>query len=342
MRLPYNFIRRRYLDRGFSLVELLVSLLLGLILSAGVVSAYLGAKRNLYYEEQMARMQENGRYAMRLLSRELGMAGFFAGAHASDTIAAAAVGVDCSDRRWVLDSENPLELVNDYAGQSVPVSLHATPLTCLDSAAIVLDTDLIAVKRTAGEASLYKGVPVAGLTTSTIESWYLRRVSGKRPEWEKLSSIDLLDRTRAVPSLGYWEAISRIIFVRKFSDSGIEGDDIPTLCMETLAGNAMTSRCLVEGVENMQLEFGIDTDADGIPNQYKSAPDAQEMARAVTAKVYLLLRSINQVSGHTDDKAYALGQKILKPRNDSYLRRVVSTTVLLRNLIEPIINRSAT
>ena len=55
----------------------MVSMLLGVILSAGFVSTYLGAKRNAFYDEQMARMQESGRYAMRLLSRELAMVGFY-------------------------------------------------------------------------------------------------------------------------------------------------------------------------------------------------------------------------------------------------------------------------
>jgi len=333
MKLPGS---RGHLTGGFSLVELMVSLLLGLILSVGVISAYLATKRNFFYEEQIARMQENGRYALRLLARELVMAGFFGGVHASESIAAAVVGVDCSHKRWVLDNTHPLELVNDYSGQPVPVSLHATPLTCLDSAAIVPDTDLIAVKRTAAEASLRQGNPAADLTTSDVDSWYLRTASGKRPEWEKLRSVDLLNRTGTQPPLSYWDAISRIFFVRKFSDSSIEGDDIPTLCMETLAGNAMTSRCLVEGVENLQLEFGIDLDADGVPDQYKSAPDGEELRRAVTAQIYLLLRSINKISGHRDDRVYTLGQKILAAKNDSYLRRVVSTTVLLRNRIEPI------
>jgi len=328
--------RCKHLACGFSLVELLVSMLLGLLLSAGVVSVYLGAKRNFFYEEQMARMQENGRYALRLLSRELVMAGFFGGVPALDNVFPASVGGDCSDRDWVLDGTHPLELVNDYSGRSAPVSLHATRLTCLDSAAIVLNTDLIAIKRTAGEASLRRGIPAAGLTASTVANWYLRLASGQQPEWEKLRAIDLLDRARAVPSLSYWEAISRIIFIRRFSDSGIAGDDIPSLCMETLAGSAMTTRCLVEGVENMQLEFGIDTDADGVPNQYKSAPVGEELQYAVTAKIYLLLRSINKISGHQDDKTYTLGQKILTAKHDAYLRRVVSATVLLRNRIEPI------
>ena len=61
---------------GFSLVELMVSMFLGVILTAGFVSTYLGAKRSAVYNEELARMQESGRYAMRLLSRELAMVGF--------------------------------------------------------------------------------------------------------------------------------------------------------------------------------------------------------------------------------------------------------------------------
>lgn len=322
--------------QGLSLVELLVAMLLGVILSGGMVTAYLGAKQNSFYEEQMARMQENGRYAMRLLSRELFMAGFFAGVPTMEGISPASAGTDCSDRDWVLDGTNPLDLVNDFAGQSVPVSLGHTPFTCLDGEGIVPGTDLLAIKRTAGEASLRRGSPAEGLTRSTVQSWYLRLASGEPQAWEKLAPVDLLDPDKANPSGSYWKAISRIFFIRKYSDAEDQGDEIPTLCMETLAGGAMTSRCLVEGVENMQFEFGIDTDADGVPNQYKSDPSAEEMQYAVGAKIHLLLRSINRISGFKNGTTYTLGQKVLTARHDAYLRRVFSSTVLLRNRSEPL------
>ena len=318
---------------GLTLVELLISLLLGLLLSAGMVSAYLSAKRNYYYEEQMARMQENGRYAMRLVSRELVMAGFYGGSPRSAKFTAASVGIDCSDRDWTLDGVNPLDLVNDYTGQLPPVSLHLTELNCLDPTTIALNTDLIAIKRTAAEASLLRGVPAQTLTFSTVEGWYLRLVSGTEPEWEKLRPRDLSDVSKALPSLSYWEAITRVFYIRTFSND--VSDDIPSLCMETLAGDEMTSRCLVEGVENLQLEFGIDADADGVPNQYISDPTEAEMKSAVSAKIHVLLRSISKLSGHRDDKTYRLGQKVLPATHDAYLRRVFSSTVVLRNHIAP-------
>jgi hypothetical protein len=101
--------------------------------------------------------------------------------------------------------------------------------------------------------------------------------------------------------------------------------------METLAGNGMTSRCLVEGVENMQLEYGIDYDDDGVPNRYVPAPDPGEMSRVVTVKIHLLLRSIAALAGHSDDKVYRLGLKEVPARRDAFLRRVFTSTVLLRN-----------
>jgi Tfp pilus assembly protein PilW len=316
---------------GMTLVELLVSMLLGLLLIAGMVSAYLSASRHYAYEEQMARMQENGRYAMRLLSREFAMGGFYGGVPSSVDIPAASVGTDCSAGDWALDARNPLDLINDYAGQSPPVSQHLTEFSCLDHAAIALNTDVIALKRTAAEASLQRGIPAETLTSSTVDAWYLRIVSGVAPTWEKLRPIDLRSPSRALPSLSYWEAISRIIFIRRYSEE--RGDAIPSLCMETLAGDALTARCLVEGVENLQVEFGVDTDDDGVPNRYLAAPTAAQLQNAVAVKVHLLLRSIGTLPGYRDDNTYRLGAKVLPARHDAYLRRVLSSTVLLRNHI---------
>jgi hypothetical protein len=203
---------------GMTIVELLVSMLLGLLLIAGMISAYLSASRHYAYEEQMARMQENGRYAMRLLSREFAMAGFYGGMPSSVGIPAASVGTDCSAGDWALDVRNPLDLINDYAGQSPPVSQHLAAFSCLDRTAIAWHTDLVAIKRTAAEASLQRGIPAESLTSSTVEAWYLRVVSGIAPTWEILRPIDLRSPSRALPSLSYWEAISRIFFIRKYSE----------------------------------------------------------------------------------------------------------------------------
>ena len=320
---------------GLSLVELTVCLLLGSVLSIGMVGAYLAAKRHYYIEEQMARIQENGRFAVRLLTRELTMAGFFGGLPASAMPATAGVGTDCSTRDWALDPAHSLDLVNDYQGTSDPVALQSGQLTCLDSAAIAENTDLLAIKRTAAGASVRRGVPVSSLTGSTVDSWYLRVRAGRESTWEQISAEALRDSANLSATISYWEAVARVLYIRRHFESGNTDTVVPSLCMETLAGNGMTLRCLVEGIENMQFQFGIDTDGDGVPNQYVSAPAQHDMQRAVAARVHLLVRSPAQITGYRDANHYVLGTTRIAPRYDAYIRRVFSWTVVLRNRLQP-------
>jgi hypothetical protein len=130
--------------------------------------------------------------------------------------------------------------------------------------------------------------------------------------------------------------VARIFYIRPYSDPDNRDDGLPVLCMETLVGDAMGTRCLVEGVENLQLEWGIDTDGDDVANRYLSAPRSGELDRAVSARLYLLLRSIYPIAGHRDEKTYQLGTLPVPATGDSYLRRVFTATVHLRNRIRPI------
>ena len=319
--------------RGLSLLELLIAMLLGLLLSAGMVSVFLASKQNYYYEEQLARLQENGRYAMRLLQRELSMAGFFGGAVDMGALIPASVAADCGIGDWALDGKHPVELVNDHRGKSAPVSLRATVFSCLGGTEVVPLTDLVSIKRTAADPSWRDGLPAPGLTRSATQQWYLRLVDGRQPRWHKLRPMDLPGADAGSLSVSYWEVATRVFYIRRYSDSSNKKDGVPTLCMDNLAGSAISARCLVEGVENMQLEFGIDTDADGVANRYMAAPGGADMERAVSARIHLLLRSINAIAGYRDLRSYQLGQHLVEARGDGFLRRVFSTTVQLRNRI---------
>jgi type IV pilus assembly protein PilW len=65
----------RYRQTGLSLVELMVALALGLMLTAGIIQLFLGSKQTYRFEEALSRLQENGRFAIETLSRDVRMAG---------------------------------------------------------------------------------------------------------------------------------------------------------------------------------------------------------------------------------------------------------------------------
>ncbi|MBL4572018.1 MAG: prepilin-type N-terminal cleavage/methylation domain-containing protein, partial [Gammaproteobacteria bacterium] len=63
-------------SRGLSLIELLVSMVLGLTLATGVVQIYVGSNTTERDREARQRIQENGRFATNFLSQEVRMAGY--------------------------------------------------------------------------------------------------------------------------------------------------------------------------------------------------------------------------------------------------------------------------
>lgn len=60
---------------GFSLVELMISLVLGLIIVGGAVNAFISSKQTYTLQEAMSRVQESGRFALDLMAKDLRLAG---------------------------------------------------------------------------------------------------------------------------------------------------------------------------------------------------------------------------------------------------------------------------
>jgi type IV pilus assembly protein PilW len=60
---------------GFSLVELMVAITLGLLLIAGMLQLFQGSRVTFNTNDALARVQENGRFALETLKRELRQAG---------------------------------------------------------------------------------------------------------------------------------------------------------------------------------------------------------------------------------------------------------------------------
>lgn len=69
-------MKRRMPQQGFSLVELLIAMLLGLVLTTGVLNMYLGSTESSRFTEGVQAIQENGRFGVNVLQRGLRLAGY--------------------------------------------------------------------------------------------------------------------------------------------------------------------------------------------------------------------------------------------------------------------------
>src|SRR5262249_12102746 len=84
---------------------------------------------------------------------------------------------------------------------------------------------------------------------------------------------------------------------------------IPTLKRAELqAGGTWGVTPLVEGIENMQIEYGRDTNGDGYPDVFTAKPaTVAEWAQVVAVRINLLARNTETTPGFTDTKTYTLG-----------------------------------
>ena len=125
--------------RGFSLVELMVAMTLGLFVAGVVIAIFIGNSRNLRAIEQATRHVENGRYAMQLLGDDIRHAGFFAEFDAS-ILPAPSVKPD------------PCVIVPDDLKASIPLHVQGYDnsdgaLSCLSEVDVADSTDVLVIRR---------------------------------------------------------------------------------------------------------------------------------------------------------------------------------------------------
>ena len=311
--------RHRNRARGFSLIELMVALLLSAFVLMAVVGLFNQSKVNQVQNEQIARMQENGRYALRLIARDIGMAGYFGGLLSTTGVTVTATpGTDCN-AGWMVDMEPAIEFHDDVT---------ASAYTCIDSADILDGTDVIATKRVADNADRSAVIdPATGSLSISgnlnANAIYLKTNGDDAQLFETAGGVDNgpepPDNASAFDTRQYYP---QILYV---------APDF-TLRRQTLKQDDMTEQTLVDGIEDVQVEFGVDgSDADLAADYYQPDPTNAEILDSVTARIYVLVRSTDPIAGYVNDKTYNLGTKVVPPFNDGYYRRVYSRTVAIRN-----------
>ncbi|HET7222033.1 MAG TPA: prepilin-type N-terminal cleavage/methylation domain-containing protein, partial [Rhodanobacteraceae bacterium] len=68
-------LRRTHRNRGFTLIELMIAMLLGLIVIAGVTSVFLAGQKSYRTNGALAEVEDGSRIAFELLARDIRQAG---------------------------------------------------------------------------------------------------------------------------------------------------------------------------------------------------------------------------------------------------------------------------
>lgn len=385
-------VRHKKRSAGFSLVELMVALLIGLILMGGMVQIFSATRAGYQLDEGLARIQENGRFAMDFLMRELRQAGnmgclrtvtavfnnlnspgnafgnlnvpvfgFEYTGTAPGQLWSAAASPANSTSGWNPALDTTL-ITNATPGTDAIVirrlsnrGLRLAP-PYNDSAQIFLSADdankmnkgEIAVLTDCEKASVFQVTSVNNSGTNITHA-----ASGSPGNscivWGVTPSCQPGEQ-----QYGPDAELHTLQTVVYFIAQGANGR--PALWQGSIqsspTGNGSSTFVrneIVEGVENMQILYGVDTDGgaqvDGDPDTYMTATQVNNgnlWPRVVSVRVSLLMASSNVTGTATDTvkdtETYRLGGevdgnavRVNLAAPDNLRRRVFDATIILRN-----------
>jgi len=316
--------------KGFTIVELLIAMLLGLLMGAAIISVFVYNSHSFDRDESLQRMQDDARQAIRELTTDLSMAGYLADLMLPAAVTpdgSLAVGTDCGPAAavdWIYQAVTPgttesvtVTMVDNATGATANAAF-----SCIAAADILPGTDVIAIKRVAGAETL---APVAADTV------YLRTNGILGLLYHEPA---VLPPAVAVPApFKEWEYRPSIYYIRNFAIA--PGDGIPTLCRKILEFGAlptMATECLAQGIENLQVEYGLDTSGDGAANVYIANPTQAQLQNMVSARIYVLARTADPDIKYTNTKTYSISNAPAYTPADNFYRRVFSITIGMHNL----------
>jgi type IV pilus assembly protein PilW len=237
---------------GISLIETMIALLIGLFLLSGVLQLFSSAQQTYRMQSNLARLQENSRFALDFLTHDIRMAGYW-GCMTSST-------VDVSGTDGAQGASGMADMPDSITVQGAFVQALAGPC----------------------------GSPVT-IDPSSIITYQINTQS---------------------------------------SNSSLPNPEITLY---------RSSNPLIEGIENMQILYGIDFNTDGVPDYYVPANPTwltNDWVKVISVRISLLVVTLDDYLT-TQPMTYAYnGQLWISP--DHKIRRVFNTTIALRNRLPPL------
>ncbi|MDO8845065.1 PilW family protein [Methylicorpusculum sp.] len=331
---PHASNRQRTFSRpkqsGMTLVEIMISLLIGAILLGGVLQIFISTKQTYRMQEGLSRLQENARFAMEFLTFDIRMAGY-QGCPSINTLSPN-----------IIASPAPTYLVGNQfvaVNGANNVATNWSTNACGTANECLAGTDTISImlgencggQLTGQMTSVNANIQIDAANTCNISAGDAVLISDCK-------SADLFRATTASSGSGKQTIshsssnnTSNFLSIAYQQDAEIFGLRATTYYLRTGAGGqpalwrfdnnrpvvAGTNPIeLVEGIDDMQITYGLDTDADGNADRYISADLVTNWNNAVSVRITVSARTLD---------------RNLTTTGDGRLRRTMTTTVALRN-----------
>ena len=346
--------------KGLSLVELMISLLVGSIITAGVVQLYSANSETYRLVAGQSRMQESARFALAFIERDVQTAGNMGCFSSNRQLHWTAD--DPSNIPYEFDLRSGIKGYNGAVSGSWLPSLGELPgdgntfpgSIGINISTIVSGTDVLTVrsiKQQVLENRLANSMPtsrepieivapnngIAGLGFAQLDLALIHDC-----EKATIFQVTEIDQASAAPNvlighetnqLDPWrnsiltlavkntfgvDAVvsgidTRVYYIAPGSGQNKFGDNTSSLWRKSGTSPPVE---LVEGIEDLQLLFGVAVEGSSIPSQYLTANLVANWMAISTLRVTVVANSVEDVGASTPD---------------GLIRRAFTQTIMLRN-----------
>lgn len=315
---------------GFSMVELMVAMVIQFILLAGMVFVYSNSRVMFTVNEQLSRVQENGRYLTDVLLHDIRMAGY-SGCRSIDevvpnniarlppTFASLADGITVFENGAGWANPSALtrvagsDVITLQSAQGSGVSLRANMITDTATIRMIWNPDRLAANdliliSDCSHADLFRALAIKHGTIIVHNN-----IANTGNQLSKAYAKD----AQLMP----FDAHTYFIATGANAEPGLY----------QYSFNSDTATLLAEGVENMQLLLAEDTSGDQEPDVYVNATAVMDWEAVIGVRVGLLMRSANNVA--TEARAFTFNGANANTGNDTRVRKAFWSYAAMRNRI---------
>ncbi|NOR19351.1 MAG: prepilin-type N-terminal cleavage/methylation domain-containing protein [Xanthomonadales bacterium] len=352
-------------QQGFSLIEVMVAMVIGMVLLGGAISIFISNKGVYRLESELSRMQESGRFIIDMMSNEIRMAGYNGCASRGDV-----------EPNVMSDNPPPLAINNDNAvlgfdgsggvwDPVIPAGI-AIPMYDIDGVAakdLVLNTDVLNIMRT-DECGAY--LTGNWLTTNAN----LQVTAPNSCGFAQNSSVIVTDcATADVFQISNNPSNTGTSTTLTHATNGNTGNFLSSsygppdahisvprsnsffIALNDAGENALylaewgstdadgivnigdfSVYELTDGVQDMQILYGEDTGGGGgnqYADDYLEADAVADWTNIRSVRINILLQSDDNIT--TEPRDFTFNGANANTGNDQRLRMAFSTTIALRN-----------
>jgi type IV pilus assembly protein PilW len=328
-------------QRGFTLIEVMVAMTIGLVISALVVTIFSASSSTYKAADTVGALQETGRVALENIDRDVQMAGF-RGCNSNNVgNSGPLLNLITAPNTFSNDLGTPIQGY-EYTGPGWTPALPAALTAAAPAPAA--NSDVLVVRVAVGTGAGLNG-PMASSTSdiplfsaagfnvgdnafiADCNETAAFTVTG-------IAGTSLRHTVGANTNASVGRDFAEDALVMRFETHAYyvapsSRNPATETSLWMLSSAAAAPVEVVEDVEGLQIQYGEDTDADYIANVFRKANTVVDFTQVVALQVNLLLRGTRSNEAQQITNYVFNGQTVVPA--DRYTRRVYTATIQIRN-----------